>query len=107
MDAIVEKTTPKTISDQELLDIARNNGIETGRERLEKMTPQCGFGELGTCCRICYMGPCRIDPFGNGPSNGICGLTADTMVARNLLRETTGGASSPGGHARPLLLTLR
>ncbi|MEW8293922.1 MAG: anaerobic carbon-monoxide dehydrogenase catalytic subunit [Candidatus Thiodiazotropha sp.] len=107
MDAIVEKTTPKTISDQELLDIARNNGIETGRERLEKMTPQCGFGELGTCCRICYMGPCRIDPFGNGPSKGICGLTADTMVARNLLRETTGGASSHVGHARHLLLTLR
>jgi carbon-monoxide dehydrogenase catalytic subunit len=71
------------------------------------MKPQCGFGELGTCCRICYMGPCRIDPFGDGPKKGICGLSADTMVARNLLRETIGGASSHVGHARHLVLTLR
>jgi carbon-monoxide dehydrogenase catalytic subunit len=107
MDAIVEKTAKKEISDKELLDIARSKGIKTGRDRLAKMTPQCGFGELGTCCRICYMGPCRIDPFGNGPTNGICGLTADTMVARNMLRETVGGTASHVGHARHLLLTLR
>ena len=49
-----------------LLKIASDKGIQTGRDRLAAMKPQCGFGELGTCCRICYMGPCRIDPFGNG-----------------------------------------
>ncbi len=107
MDAVVGKTVEKKMPDKELLDIAKAKGIETGRDRLAKMTPQCGFGELGTCCRICYMGPCRIDPFGNGPTNGICGLTADTMVARNLLREAIGGASSHVGHARHLLLALR
>jgi len=53
------------------------------------------------------MGPCRIDPFGDGPKQGICGLTADAMVARNLLRETVGGAASHVGHARHVLLTLR
>jgi carbon-monoxide dehydrogenase catalytic subunit len=86
---------------------AKAKGLELGRDRLEAMKPQCGFGELGTCCRICYMGPCRIDPFGDGPKKGICGLSADTMVARNLLRETIGGAASHVGHARHLVLTLR
>ena len=92
---------------QTLVETAKAKGVETGAERLAAMRPQCGFGELGTCCRICYMGPCRIDPFGNGPKTGICGASPDTMVARNLLRETIGGASSHVGHARHLLLTLR
>jgi carbon-monoxide dehydrogenase catalytic subunit len=91
---------------QTLVETAKAKGVETGRERLAAMRPQCGFGELGTCCRMCYMGPCRIDPFGNGPKTGICGVSPDTMVARNLLRETI-GASSHVGHARHLLLTLR
>lgn len=95
------------IVEQSLLDVAKNQGIDTARDRLEAMKPQCGFGELGTCCRICYMGPCRIDPFGNGPKTGVCGLSADAMVARNLLRETVGGASSHVGHARHVLLTVR
>jgi carbon-monoxide dehydrogenase catalytic subunit len=90
-----------------LLEQARAERIDTGRERLLAMSPQCGFGELGTCCRMCYMGPCRIDPFGNGPQTGICGASPDTIVARNLLRECVGGAASHVGHARHVLLTLR
>lgn len=97
--------TPAT--EKQLLEIARGKGLETGRDRLAAMKPQCGFGEMGTCCRICYMGPCRIDPFGDGPKKGVCGLSPDTMVARNLLREAIGGASSHVGHARHLLLSLR
>ncbi len=107
MDDIVRTTEKRDDPDLQLLNIAKAKGISTGRERLESMTPQCGFGELGTCCRICYMGPCRIDPFGNGPKTGICGVSPDTMVARNLLRETVGGAASHVGHARHLLLNLR
>lgn len=95
------------IVEEALLGVAKRAGIGTGRDRLADMKPQCGFGELGTCCRICYMGPCRIDPFGDGPKTGVCGLTADAMVARNLLRETVGGAASHVGHARHVLLTLR
>jgi carbon-monoxide dehydrogenase catalytic subunit len=95
------------VAERLLLDIARGQGLETGRERLAKMKPQCGFGELGLCCRTCYMGPCRIDPFGDGPKQGVCGLTADAMVARNLLREAVGGAASHVGHARHLLIALR
>jgi anaerobic carbon-monoxide dehydrogenase catalytic subunit len=91
-----------------LNDVAAACGIETGVDRLEAQQPHCGFGELGTCCRICYMGPCRIDPFANnGDSRGVCGATADVIVTRNLLREATGGAASHIGHARHVALTLR
>lgn len=95
------------VVEKALVQIARDQEIKTGRDRLAAMKPQCGFGELGTCCRICYMGPCRIDPFGDGPKQGVCGLTPDSMVARNLVRETCGGAASHVGHARHLILTLR
>jgi len=42
---------------------------------------QCGYGELGVCCRICH-GPCRINPYGEEPTLGVCGADADTIVAR-------------------------
>jgi len=91
-----------------LLEHACACGIETGLDRLEAQDPQCGFGQLGTCCRICYMGPCRIDPFAtDGSSRGVCGADADVIVTRNLLREATGGAASHLGHARHVALTLR
>src|SRR5450756_710311 len=102
--------TPKTmdVASQALKDRADRLGIETGMDRLECQDPQCGFGQLGTCCRICYMGPCRIDPFAEGDaSRGVCGATADVIVTRNFLREATGGAASHLGHARHVALTLR
>jgi anaerobic carbon-monoxide dehydrogenase catalytic subunit len=102
--------TPKTldVASEALRDRAAGLGIETGMDRLEAQEPQCGFGQLGTCCRICYMGPCRIDPFAtDGSSRGVCGATADVIVTRNLLREATGGAASHLGHARHVALTLR
>ena len=55
-------------------------------DRYEAMQPQCGFGTLGICCRNCIMGPCRIDPFGDGPEVGVCGADADIIAARNLAR---------------------
>jgi len=93
--------------DRELLEKAHAEGLLTGRDRLAIMEPQCGFGELGLCCRMCYMGPCRIDPFGEGPQEGICGASRDTIVARNLLRECVGGAASHCGHARHVALLLK
>jgi carbon-monoxide dehydrogenase catalytic subunit len=101
---------PKTmdVASQALKDRADKLGIETGMDRLDCQDPQCGFGQLGTCCRICYMGPCRIDPFAEGDaSRGVCGATADVIVTRNFLREATGGAASHLGHARNVALTLR
>ncbi len=69
-------------------------------DRLDAQLPQCGFGKLGVCCRICAMGPCRIDPFGTGPQAGVCGADADTIVARNLLRAIAAGVSAHSDHGR-------
>lgn len=90
-----------------MLEIARQQGIETAWDRYLAQKPQCGFGELGICCRNCNMGPCRIDPFGEGPQKGVCGATADTIVARNLLRMIAAGAAAHSDHGRDVVETSR
>jgi carbon-monoxide dehydrogenase catalytic subunit len=89
-----------------LLDNLRQKGIETVWDRYEQQQPQCGFGELGICCRNCYMGPCRIDPFGQGPRKGICGATAEIIVARNFGRMIAAGAAAHSDHGRDVAETL-
>lgn len=91
---------------QVMLEIARREGIETVWDRLEAQQPQCGYCSLGTSCRICTMGPCRVDPFGDGPQKGVCGADADIIVARNLARTVAAGASSHSDHGRDILETL-
>ncbi len=91
----------------EMLRIADRDGLDTIWQRLEKQQPQCSYGQLGTCCRICSMGPCRIDPFGDGPTRGVCGATADTMVARNLARMAAVGSSSHSDHGRKVAQLLK
>ena len=90
----------------EMIAKAETEEITTVWDRYEAMTPQCGFGDTGLCCRHCLQGPCRIDPFGDGPATGICGATADTMVARGLDRAIAAGTAAHSGHARHLAHTL-
>lgn len=85
---------------------AHDENIETAWDRLEKQQPQCDFGQLGICCRNCNMGPCRIDPFGEGASAGVCGATADIIVARNVLRAIAAGAAAHSDHGRDVAHTL-
>ena len=61
---------------------AKEEGIETVWDRLAAQQPQCGFCALGVSCRNCSMGPCRVDPFGEGPQKGVCGADADHRYAR-------------------------
>ena len=92
---------------QEMLARAEELGLETAWDRLEAMLPQCGFGELGVCCRNCNMGPCRISPFEEeGPKAGVCGATADIIVARNLIRMIAAGAAAHSDHGRDIAHTL-
>lgn len=91
----------------EMLAIADREQYATQWSRYEQQQPQCSYGQLGTCCRICSMGPCRIDPFGEGPSQGVCGATADTIVARNLARMAAVGSSSHSDHGRKSALLLK
>jgi carbon-monoxide dehydrogenase catalytic subunit len=81
-------------------------GIDLVWNRLEAQEPQCGYCSLGLSCRNCAMGPCRIDPFGEGPQKGICGADADVMVARNLARAVAAGAASHSDHGRDLVEVL-
>ena len=50
------------------------------------------------------MGPCRISK--KSPV-GICGADADTIVARNYLREVVSGTAAHSDHARHLVLRLK
>jgi len=91
---------------QAMIKQMADQGIETAWDRLEQQEPQCGFGQLGLCCRICNMGPCRIDPFGEGPERGVCGADADTIIARNFLRGVAAGASAHSDHGRGVAHTF-
>jgi len=88
---------------QQMIDRAREEGVETVWDRLRAQEPQCGYCQLGLSCRNCAMGPCRIDPFGEGPQKGVCGADADVIVARNLGRTIAAGSSSHSDHGRDIL----
>ncbi|MEM5767338.1 MAG: carbon monoxide dehydrogenase, partial [Bacillota bacterium] len=90
----------------ELLPLAKAQGFETVWDRHESQLPQCGFGLLGVCCRQCWKGPCRINPFGDGPDKGVCGADAHTIVARNLIRGIAAGTAAHSEHGRHIVKTL-
>lgn len=100
--------TKKTIDPAagQMINKAQKDQVETVWDRFEAQQPQCGFGLTGLCCRHCNQGPCRIDPFGEGPRYGVCGADADLIVARNLLRQVAGGASAHVDHAYEAVETL-
>ena len=76
-------------ADKPLEGIIRNLPMETSHHRVEGQSTKCGFGLQGVCCRLCSNGPCRITP--KAP-RGICGATADVIVARNFLRAVASGS---------------
>jgi len=92
---------------QEMLARARDLGAKTVWDRHDDLEPRCGFGELGLCCDVCYMGPCRIDPFGERAQVGACGADAHLIVARNLARAVACGAAAHSDHAREVVEVLR
>ncbi len=92
----------------ELIDHARKQKIDLIWDRA---TP-CDFaaegygGAAGVCCFQCQMGPCTL---GEATENdySACGSTADTIVARGLLRRVVGGAASHVEHTRAVAKTLK
>lgn len=91
---------------RQMIGKAKEKGIATVWDRYEAMNPQCGYGDTGLCCRNCLQGPCRINPFGDEPKTGICGSTADVMVARWLDRAIAAGTAAHSGHAKHLAHTM-
>jgi carbon-monoxide dehydrogenase catalytic subunit len=88
----------------EVLGKAMTEGVDTCFSRLQQQGKQCKFGVEGVCCKICHMGPCKIT---SKAPLGVCGANADTIVARNFLREVTGGTAAHSDHARHLVLRLK
>lgn len=76
-------------ADKPLEGFIRSLPMETSHHRVEGQSTKCGFGLQGVCCRLCANGPCRITP--KAP-RGICGATADVIVARNFLRAVASGS---------------
>ncbi|MBS3762950.1 MAG: anaerobic carbon-monoxide dehydrogenase catalytic subunit [Planctomycetes bacterium] len=91
---------------QQMIEYSAQQGYQLAWDRFEAVQPQCEFGKLGLCCRNCALGPCRIDPFGEGAKRGVCGATADTIAARNLIRHMAAGAAAHSDHGRDITHTV-
>jgi carbon-monoxide dehydrogenase catalytic subunit len=89
-----------------MLEKAKGDDVCTAFDRSDAQEPRCGFGDLGVCCQQCYMGPCRVDPFGKGAQLGACGIDADGIVARNIARATAVGAAAHSDHGRDVAHNL-
>ena len=92
---------------REMLIRAAELGAKTVWDRHDDLKPLCGFGELGLCCDVCYMGPCRIDPFGERAQVGACGADAHLIVARNMARAVACGAAAHSDHGREVVEVFR
>jgi anaerobic carbon-monoxide dehydrogenase catalytic subunit len=92
--------------DESVNYLLKMKNVETVWDRSDQQGPRCGFGELGICCRNCNMGPCRIDPFGEGAQKGVCGATAEVIVARNFGRMIAAGAAAHSDHGRDVAHAL-
>jgi carbon-monoxide dehydrogenase catalytic subunit len=77
--------------------------IETAFDRAAASKP-CPVGADSLCCKMCYMGPCRLV---GKTTRGVCGATRATVAARNFARAVAAGASAHSDHGRDLALTLR
>ncbi|AEB09879.1 anaerobic carbon-monoxide dehydrogenase catalytic subunit [Desulfobacca acetoxidans] len=103
-DPATKSVDPATV---EMIKKAQAAGVETIWDRADKMKP-CPIGAEGACCRICSQGPCRVPPVKKAKEGeeqkkqavGLCGATAETIVARNFARMVCGGAAAHNDHSR-------
>jgi carbon-monoxide dehydrogenase catalytic subunit len=90
---------PATI---EILCKMEAEGISNAFERAENTKP-CPIGHSGACCKICFMGPCRLT---GKTTVGVCGATIATVAARNFVRMIAAGAAAHSDHGRGMAMTL-
>jgi len=88
---------------REIASFLDSQGIRTFLQRNEEQG-SCRHGELGVCCTLCPDGPCRIRP--NVPQ-GRCGIDADGIAARNLLRLVNQGGAAYTHDFKHSVATLR
>ena len=90
---------PSTI---EMLCKMEAEGISNAFERADSTKP-CPIGHSGACCKICFMGPCRLT---GKTTTGVCGATIETVTARNFVRMIAAGAAAHSDHGRGMAMTL-
>ncbi|WP_457624797.1 anaerobic carbon-monoxide dehydrogenase catalytic subunit [Persephonella sp.] len=73
-------------------------------ERVKRQGAICYFGEQGRCCTLCPDGPCRIK---RRAPKGKCGIDADGLAARNLLRLVNQGGAAYTHDFKTTLKTLK
>ena len=89
MNRIHKKSAlPQTVP---LILAAHDRGESLLWGRYEEQLPLCAFTANGLNCRKCFQGPCRINPFGDQPTRGVCGADRDQIVMENLFRATLEG----------------
>ncbi len=88
-----------------MLDKAARENVETSFDRVKSMKP-CPIGDVGACCKICNMGPCRLSIKNKDSGTGVCGATAATIAARNFARMIAAGVSAHSDHGREVLKTF-
>jgi len=86
----------------EMIEKAEAEGISTIFSRAEE-TKACPIGHDGNCCKVCFMGPCRLV---GKTTVGLCGATKDTVAARNLARMCAAGTAAHSDHGRDMAHTL-
>jgi len=89
MDRIHKKSALTKSKEMILAAHEQGEGLLWGR--YEQQLPLCAFTANGLNCRKCFNGPCRINPFGDEPSRGICGADRDQIVMENLFQATMEG----------------
>ena len=99
---VLEQTPDPAVRD--MLTHMEARGLETVFDRFDAQKGHCNFGIIGTCCRVCNMGPCKITP--KSP-RGTCGADEHVIVARNILRWVAAGVASHGARGREVMLALK
>lgn len=77
-----------------------------GKEIYERLLTirACRIGSGGYCCKLCFMGPCRLF---QSKEKSLCGAGSDLIISRNILRFVAGGTSAHCGHTHHLLDFLK
>ncbi|MFH1185495.1 MAG: anaerobic carbon-monoxide dehydrogenase catalytic subunit [Chloroflexota bacterium] len=107
---MAEKEKAKSIdpASLQMIEKASCDGVNLSFDRALAIKP-CPIGEVGSCCKVCSMGPCRV-PLPKGKTSetpeekrkrrGVCGATAETIAARNFVRMIAAGAAAHSDHGR-------
>ena len=89
-----------------VLEEVEKEGVKTYVQRMkDRAIEPCLFGQGGTCCRNCSMGPCMM--IEEVPESiGICGATPAVVAARNFVRMIAAGSAAHMDHGRETALTF-